>query len=105
MSNTIHLTVAPPEELPVDCPDCGGAVFGFRGSSAGYFTGVREYYATYRAICSICQREGFPAYYQGDKLEWAKTEAIRQFLDRDSRPTLTVVDFGVDNEPLGQDPA
>lgn len=72
------------------CPSCGGGVEASVGTSAGYFTGHREYYATLTVRCRGCGRSGGAAFYRGEAyLEPALEDAVQQFLLRDSRPRLS----------------
>jgi hypothetical protein len=70
---------------------CDGTVEAWPGTSAGYFTGHREYYSTFSVICVKCGRQGFTAFYQGEEYrETALQEGLRQFMERDSRPKLVI---------------
>lgn len=86
-------TAIPYPGVPCPTPDCVGEVEAWPGTSSGYFTGQREYYATFHVVCSKCGREGFPAFYQGEAYrEFALKEGLRQFMERDSRPKLEIID-------------
>ena len=86
---TVEAVAIPGAACPTE--GCGGEVEAWPGCSAGYFTGQREYYSTFHVVCAKCGRKGFPAFYQGDAYrDEALEDAVRQFLDRDSRPHLVL---------------
>lgn len=84
-------TAIPYPGVQCPTPGCDGAVEAWPGTSAGYFTGRREYYSIFHVICSKCGRMGFPSFYQGEQhRETALQEGLRQFMERDSRPKLVI---------------
>jgi hypothetical protein len=90
---TLTVEAVPYPGVQCPAPGCDGEVEAWPGTSAGYFTGQREYYSTFHVVCSKCGRQGFPSFYQGEEhRETALKEGLRQFMERDSRPKIWITD-------------